>query len=497
MEKRKKLVSIFIFAVFFITTGCAVGPDFKTPAFNTPEHYTDSPMSSDVTDGENSDIKKQRLLFAENLSADWWTMFGSEKLNTLIQQGFTENPSLAKAQASIRHAEETFYAARGDILFPAVDAVASATRQRTSASAMPGMPGMLYNLYGASVRVSYTLDIFGGGRRKLESLLARIEYQQFQYEAAYMTLAANIVTMAIQEAALREQIDISQEVIESLEEQLKLIKRQLDLGAVPLTAVLNHQTELAMTRAALPSLEKWLSQTRHALYALLGKMPGEGDLPTFSLDELTLPTELPVSLPSDLARQRPDIRAAEAILHQACAEVGVATANLYPQLTLTGSYGHQARTPGSLFEGPNVLWNIGAGLLQPIFHGGALTAARRAAIAAYDEATANYRQTVLTAFQNVADSLRSLEADTYTVKAQTEAVAAAKNSLDIAEKQFRLGAISHLDILVAQRNYKKIRLVLIEAQALRYADTATLFLSLGGGWWNKTGTEQENENNNK
>jgi len=497
MEKRKKPISILIPVVFLITTGCNVGPDFKTPVFNTPEHYTDSFIPSDMTDGEDGDIKKQRLLFAENLSADWWTMFGSEKLNTLIQQGFTENPSLNKAQAAIRHAEETFYAARGEILSPAVDALASAIRQKTSSGAVPGVPGTLYNLYGASVHVSYTVDIFGGGRRKLESLLARIEYQKFQYEAAYMTLAGNIVTMAIQEAALREQIEVSQEIIKSLEEQLRLIKRQFDLGAVPLVAVLNHQTELAMTKAALPALEKGLSLTRHALYAMLGKTPGEGDLPIFSLDELTLPAELPVSLSSDLARQRPDIRAAEAILHQACAEVGVATANLYPQLTLTGSYGHQARTPASLFEGPNVVWNIGAGLLQPIFHGGALTAARRAAIAAYDEAAANYRQAVLTAFQNVADSLRSLEADTYTLKAQLEAVRAAKNSMDITEKQFQLGAVSHLDILVAQRNYKKTRLSLIEAQALRYADTVALFLSLGGGWWDKTRTEQENNNNDK
>ena len=495
MEKRKKPVSILIPVIFLITTGCAVGPDFKTPILNTPEYYTDSPISSDMTDGGNNDIKKQRLLFAENLSADWWTMFGSEKLNILIQQGFTENPSLAKAQAAIRYAEETFYAARGEIFSPAVDALASATRQKTSSSTIP--PGMLYNLYGASVRVSYTLDIFGGGRRKLESLLARIEYQQFQYEAAYMTFAGNIVTMAIQEAALREQIEISQEIIKSLEEQLKMIKRQFDLGAVPLTAILNHQTELAMTKATLPALEKGLSLTRHALYALLGKMPGEGDLPIFSLDELILPAELPVSLSSDLARQRPDIRAAEAILHQACAEVGVATANLYPQLTLTGSYGHQASIPASLFEGPNVVWSIGAGLLQPIFHGGALTAARRAAIAAYDEAAANYRQTVLTAFQNVADSLRSLEADTYALKAQEDAVRAAKNSVDIAEKQFQLGAVSHMDILVTQRNYKKTRLALIDAQALRYADTVSLFLSLGGGWWNKANSEQKNENDNK
>ncbi|MDR2861542.1 MAG: efflux transporter outer membrane subunit, partial [Syntrophobacterales bacterium] len=435
--------------------------------------------------------KKQRLLFAENLSADWWTMFGSEKLNALIQQGFAENPSLGKAQAAIRHAEETFYAARGGILFPAIDGAASFTRQKTSASAMPGMPGMLYNLYGASVHVSYTLDIFGGGRRKMESLLARIEYQQFQYEAAYMILAANIVTMAIQEAALREQIEISHEIIERLEKQLQLVRRQFDLGAVPFTAVLNQQTELALAKAALPALEKGLSLTRHALYALLGKTPGEGNLPVFSLDELALPEELPVSLPSDLARQRPDVRAAEALLHQACAEVGVATANLYPQFTLSGSYGHQSQTAANLFDGPTVVWNIGAGLLQPIFHGGSLTAARRAAIAAYDEAAANYRQTVLSAFQNVADALRSLEADTHTLRAQTEAVAAAKNALDIAEKQFQLGAVSYLDILTAQRNYKATRLVLIEAQALRYADTAALFLSLGGGWWNKANTGQE------
>jgi len=493
MEKQNKLAS-FLVLMTFVVTGCAVGPNFKTPVFNTPEHYTDPPISANITDGKKDNIKEQRLLFAENLSADWWAMFGSEDLNMLIKQGFTENPSLAKAQAALRRAEENYYTALGRIWFPAVDGRASASRQQTSYNTPPGAPGFLYNLYGTSVNVSYTLDIFGGGRRQLESLRAHIEFQQFQYEAAYMTMAANIVTTAIQEAMLRGQIETTQEIIKSLEEQLRLVKRQFELGAVPLAAVLNHQTELSMTQATLPALEKGLSLTRHALYALTGKMPGEGDLPAFSLDDLTLPAELPVSLPSDLVRQRPDIRAAEAILHQACAEVGVATANMFPQLTLTGSYGNLSHSFARLFDGPSVVWGVGAGLLQPIFHGGALTAARRAAIAAYDEAAAQYRQTVLLAFQNVADSLRSLEADTYALEAQTEAVRAAKSAMDIAEKQFKLGAISYPDMLVSQRNYQKTRLSLIEAQAMRYADTAALFHSLGGGWWNRTSTEDKDNN---
>ena len=260
--------------------------------------------------------------------------------------------------------------------------------------------------------------------------------------------------------------------------------------------MLTQQTQIAQTRATLPPLEKELSQTRHQLAVLAGRLPSEA-LPEFDLNELQLPQELPVSLPSSLVRQRPDIMASEALLHAASAQVGVATANLYPQITLTGSYGSEANTIGSMFSSSTMIWSLGAGLLQPIFRGGTLTAKRRAAIAAYDQAVAQYRGTVLLAFQNVADVLRALEADARTLRAQADAEAAAHDTLELTQKQFQLGAVSYLSLLNAERQYQQVRISLVQAQALRFADTAALFQALGGGWWNQRPREDAAAKTNK
>jgi NodT family efflux transporter outer membrane factor (OMF) lipoprotein len=284
---------------------------------------------------------------------------------------------------------------------------------------------------------------------------------------------------------LRKQIDVTKAILVAEQRRLDVIQKQFELGAVSKTEVLAQETELAMTRAGMPPLEKQLDLNRHALSVLIGQFPGNGKLPEFSLESLHLPEELPVSLPSNLAHQRPDVRASEALLHQACAAVGVATANLYPQITLSAGYGFQAVSTDILFNGESVVWNVGAGLLQPIFRGGELTAKRRSAIAAYDQAAAQYRQTVLKAFQDVADVLRALEADARTLQAQAEAEAAAKSALALIEKQYELGAVSYPALLIAQRDYQKTRINLVAAKAQRYADTAALFQALGGGWWNR------------
>jgi len=368
-----------------------------------------------------------------------------------------------------------------------VDAGVSANRQKISGASLgePDMDIDPFTLINASINVSYTFDIFGGARRQLEALQAQVEYQQFQLEGAHLTLTANIVTAAIQEASLRAQIRSTLDILAVQQKQLDVLKTQLELGAVSKTAVLSQETELAMTKAGLPPLEKQLDITRHALSVLIGKFPGDGKIPEFSLDSMHLPESLPVSLPSLLAHQRPDVRASEALLHQACAAVGVATANLYPQITLSGSYGFQATSTDVLFSGQSVVWNLGAGLVQPIFHGGQLTAKRRSAIAVYDQAAAQYRQTVLKSFQDVADVLRALETDARTLQAQAQAEAAAKATLALTEKQFELGAVSYLSLLVAQRDYQKTLINVISARAQRYADTAALFQALGGGWWNR------------
>ena len=266
-----------------------------------------------------------------------------------------------------------------------------------------------------------------------------------------------------------------------------MVENQFRLGGASRSDILAQKTQLAQTQATLPPLEKALAQTRHLLAVLTGRLPHEGaELPEFSLTEIDLPEELPVSLPSSLVRQRPDIMASEALFHAACAQVGVATAYLYPQITLTGSYGFAATNVGDLFNSNAVVWNLGAGLLQPIFHGGTLTAKRRAAIAAYDQAEAQYRSTVLQAFQNVADALRALEMDANALKAQADAEAAASDTFDLTQKEYQLGAVSYLSLLNAERQYQQSQIGLIQAQAARFADTAALFQALGGGWWNRS-----------
>jgi NodT family efflux transporter outer membrane factor (OMF) lipoprotein len=281
---------------------------------------------------------------------------------------------------------------------------------------------------------------------------------------------------------LRAQIDSTREIIDAQNKQLELVQRQFDLGAVARLSLVAQQTQAAQTEALLPPLERELAQTRHQLAALTGRLPSDGGIPTFNLSALTLPEDLPISVPSALARQRPDIRAAEALLHQASAQIGVATANQYPQINLTGSFGAQATELHNLFAGPSV-WSIGAGLLQPLFHAGELEAKRRAAVAAYDQAAAQYRETVLLAFQNVADALRALEADARTLKAQSDAEALARETLNLTQRQFQLGATNYLALLDAQRQFNLARFALVQAQANRYADTAALFQALGGGWW--------------
>ncbi|MEJ2700616.1 MAG: efflux transporter outer membrane subunit, partial [Desulfuromonadales bacterium] len=333
--------------------------------------------------------------------------------------------------------------------------------------------------------------LFGSTRRQLEALGAQVDYQHFQYEAAYLSLTANIVTTAIQEAALRAQITTTREILEANQKLLDLVQRQFELGAVPKTSVLFQKSQLAITKTALPPLEKQLAFTRHALSVLAGQLPGKVQLPAFNLDSLHLPEELPVSLPSSLVRQRPDIRAAESLLHQASAEVGVATANLYPQITLSGGYGFEAGDIGNLFNGQSAVWNLGAGLLQPLFHGGELTARRRATVDAYDQSAAQYRQTVLQAFQNVADVLRALDTDAQALQAQLEAQTAAKATLDLTRRKFELGAVNYIVLLIAQRDYDQAHLNLVSARAQRFADTAALFQALGGGWWNRPSLPME------
>lgn len=466
--------------------GCAVGPDFREPEAPKTNSYTSTVLPEETATTAGRAGTAQRFMPGEEIPAQWWTLFHSEALDRLIRQALADSPSLAAAQAKLRQAQENLRAEVG-VVSPSVDAKLSAQRQRFSPAAIgqPNAPSTVFNLYNASVGVSYTFDASGGWRRELEAMRAQVDYQSFQLEGAHLALTANIVTTAIREASLRAQMQALQEIEALQEKELELMESQFKLGGARRTDVLAQRAQLAEVSVTLLPLEKELAQARHQLAVLAGKLPSQADLPDFTLETLELPQQLPVTLPSALVRQRPDIRAAEALLHQASAQVGVATANLYPRITLSGSYGSQANSSADLFGPTTSIWNVGASLLQPLFHGGELTARRRAAIAAYDQADAQYRDTVLHAFQNVADTLRALDVDARTLKAQTEAEAVARDTLDLTHKEFSLGAANYLSLLNAERQYQQARISLVQSQTLRYADTAALFQALGGGWWNR------------
>jgi NodT family efflux transporter outer membrane factor (OMF) lipoprotein len=466
--------------------GCTVGPDYRPPAPPDVQSYTSAPMPSETSAASVKGGESQRLVLGKEIPERWWNLFRSEPLDHMIRLALKDNPTTAAAQATLREAEENLRAQYGAERFPALDMDLSGTREKFTGSAFgqAGGTGITFNLYNASVKVSYLLDIFGGVTRELEALQSQVDYQRFQLEGTYLTLTANVITTVVQEASLRARIQATKEILSEEEEQYTVVNTQFQLGAASRSDVLAQYTQLSQTRSTLPPLEKQLSQTRHLLAVLLGRFPNDAAaLPALDFDSLELPRELPLSLPSALAQQRPDVRAAEALLHAASAQVGVATANLYPKITLTGSYGSETTALSDLFNPNTMIWNFGAGLLQPLFHGGELIAKRRAAIAAYEQAMANYRETVLQAFQNVADVLRALETDARALKAEAEAADAARKSLDLTKEQFRLGAVSYLTLLIAQRQYQQTRITLILARAARFADTAALFQALGGGWW--------------
>jgi NodT family efflux transporter outer membrane factor (OMF) lipoprotein len=483
-------IMIAIIAAGPILIGCTLGPDFHRPEAPATDRYMPTPLPHETASAPVVGGEGQRFAFGQDIPAQWWTLFHSKALDGLIRQAIADSPTLAAAEAALRQARENLTARTGVVLFPAVDAKGSVTREKFSGASFgnPGS-GVIFTLYNASVNVAYSPDIFGGGRRELESLRSQVDYERFQLEGAHLTLTSNIVTAAVKEASLRAQISSTGDIVKDMETQLHVVERQFQLGGASRSDVLAQRAQLAQTRATLPPLEKALAQNRHLLAVLAGKLPGVATLPEFSLDNLKLPEELPVSLPSSLVRQRPDVRASEELLHAASAQIGVATANLYPQITLTGSYGSEGTKVSDIFSSGSSIWGLGAGLLQPVFHGGELAAKRRAAIAAYDQAAAQYRETVLLAFQNVADVLRALEDDARTLKAQAEAEAAARDTRDLAEKQFNLGAVSYLSLLNAQRQYRLAHFILVQAQAVRFADTAALFQALGGGWWNREGND--------
>lgn len=472
-----------------LTTACMVGPNFHSPKAPSTLTYTGSPLTKKTRAASGHAGKSQHFILGKKLPAKWWELFRSQELNYLMRAGLTNSPNIAAAKAALVQAQETLNAQVGSTMLPAFSVQAGGERELFSAASL-GTSNLssnnIFNVFNASVNVAYTLDFFGGARRSIENVAAQVDFQVFELEAAYLTMTTNITTTAITIASLKAQIEATEALIHDQQQQLDIVRKQFRAGGVSKADVFSQETQLAQTRATLPPLQQNLAQNLHALSILIGFYPDEKALPHFNLEKFYLPTQLPVSLPSSLVRQRPDIRASEALLHAASAQIGVATANLYPQFNITGSYGWQGLVASHLFSKNNNTWNIAGQITEPLFNGGALLAKKRAAVAAYQQAAAQYQQTVLQAFKNVADTLRALEHDAQALHDQQQAEAMALKTLRLTEQQYRVGAVSYLNLLTAQRTYQQTRINRIQAEAARYIDTATLFQALGGGWWNRT-----------
>lgn len=482
LPRRRQAMAVL--SLLALVSGCTVGPDFATPAAPDVASYT-APQDAPSASGG------QQLQAGVDIPAQWWQLFHSDALDQLVRQALDANPTLEQARASLRQATEDLNAETGGRLLPAVDGNLSAARKKVDPSAY-GVPVSElpppFTLYNASIDVSYTLDVFGANRRALEGMAAQVDYQAHELQAARMSLAANVVTAAIRQADLSERVAATRELLAAQLQQQDIMRQRLAAGGIAQADLSNQELLVAQTRSTLPPLDKQLAQVTHQLAVYLGQPPASLRVAPLRLADLTLPASIPTGVPSALTRQRPDILAAEALWHKASADVGVATANQYPQFTLTASFGSQRTRVGDLSDGVNV-WNLGLGLVQPLFHGGELRARKRSAEAAYDAAAAAYRQTVLDGFRQVADALRAVQTDGEAYQAYDEAWRRAAEAERIAQGRYQAGGISHLSLLDSQRQLLQTRIARTEADAARYADTAALLQALGGGWWNEPAAE--------
>ncbi len=471
-----------------LLAGCEVGPDFKRPAAPAVSGYTPEPLPAETAAAPIAAGEAQRFVQGFDIPGQWWALFHSPALNALIEQAIAANPTLPAARAALRQAWENVYAEQG-ALFPTVTAGFSPTRNKTATGAVTPVAASgnpYYSLYTGQVTVSYTPDVFGGTRRQIESLAAIAESQRFELEATYLTLTSNVVAAVVQEASLRGQIAATEEIVKIDSDGLDILRRQMALGAVAGADVAAQEAALAQAQALLPPLQKQLAVERDLLTALLGRFPSQQPADKFDLAALQLPRDLPVSLPSKLVEQRPDVRSAEAQVHAASAEIGVAVANRLPQFALTANGGGQSATITQMFAGPGTaFWTLAGNVTQTVFDAGTLLHKQRGAEAAFDQAAAQYRGVVIAAFQNLADTLHALQSDADTLKAAAAAQQAAATSLDIARRQLQLGAVNYLALLTAENTYQQALSNVVQAQANRYADTAALFQALGGGWWNR------------
>lgn len=457
-------------ALSLLVGACMVGPDFETPETRAPTNYaaaTDAALPAD-----------QRLVANAKAAGGWWQEFGAPNLDAVVSQAVADNQNIAVAKARVAEAQELVKEATGALL-PQLSLGGNATNLKYGPAlfgpADISIPA--FTAYTVGPNASFPADLFGGGRRLVEQKAALAEYRRDELAAAHLALEGNVVAQALAVAATRAQIASVEHVIDSDSENVHMVETAVSVGAGTQTQLVAAQSQLATDRTLLPELHQQMAVARHALAILVGKAPADWSPPEFTLANFTLPSAIPAALPSELAHRRPDILAAEAQLHAACAGIGVAAANLYPQLTLTAGVTAQSLAVGGPFV---AAWSVAAGLLQPIFNGGQLSAERRAAIDRYNASLAAYRQTVLTAFGEVADRLQSLANDADQLRAQETAARTAASALDLARRSFAIGSTGIIDVIDAQRRSAQAEIGVSRARAQRFVDTARLYVALGG-----------------
>jgi NodT family efflux transporter outer membrane factor (OMF) lipoprotein len=472
-----------------VLAACAAGPNFKPPPPPAATRYTRQSLANPVATAGVPGGGAQTFVTGADISGDWWTLFHSRALDALVTAALENNHDLKAAQAALQVAHEDVLAQRGSFL-PSVSAGFGAGRQHDPSAALAPVPSnnsYEYSLFTPQLTISYAPDLFGLNRRTRESLEAQEQAARFQMIAAWTTLTSNVVVTAVQEASLREQVDATRDLIALEKHSLAILQLRFRKGDASKLDVSTQQSQLAQTETGLPALVKQLAATRHALSVLVGAFPDQSPAETFTLADLHLPEMLPVSLPSKLVAQRPDVRQARANLHAASAAIGIAAAQRLPSLQLTADAGSTALAISKVFTSGTGFWGIAASLTAPIFQGGQLMHQERAAKAAYVEAAEQYRGTVLTAFQNVADALVALDQDARALQAAATAEQAAKTALDLSQLQLKHGYIGTFELLAAQQAYQQARIALAQAEANRFADTAALYQALGGGWWHHKG----------
>ena len=475
-----------------LVTSCAVGPDFLHPAAPEITRYTREPLASHTSSTDVASGQRQVFMPGRDIPQEWWRLFKSPALNALIERALQSNPNLQSTLATLRATKESVYAQEGKF-FPLAQANFNPERERSSGALSPVLstPASVFNLVTAQVLVSYTFDVWGLNRRTVESLEALSDVQRFQVEAAYLSLTANLAVAAITEASLREQIDAIERIIAINTKMLDILRHQFETGFANRNDVALQEAALAQAKALLPPLRKALAQQRDLIAALVGTFPSEGPHETFTLANLRLPTDLPVTLPSQLIEQRPDVRAAEEQLHSASAQIGVATANLLPSFTINANGGYTNTALPGLIAPQNLFWILAGNVTQTVFDGGTLLHQLQGAKDTYQAAAWTYAGTVVGAVQNVADALHAIQNDADALKAARDFQRAAKVSFDLAQQQMQTGNANILVLLTAQQTYLQATIQVVQARAARLTDTAALFQALGGGWWNREGLPEQ------